>query len=121
MKRIFGGSTNSDAGNRHVRTESNLYARIIRQARPYWLQLVGVLLLSMLASPISLLVPLPLKIAVDSAIANHPLPPFLAALLPGSAVILHRDLVARGCSSDRDQFALSTAGLFHFVYGDLYG
>jgi ATP-binding cassette subfamily B protein len=27
-----------------------------------------------------------LKIAVDSAIANHPLPPFLAALLPGSAV-----------------------------------
>ena len=85
-KRIFGGSTNSGAGNRHFRTESNLYARIIRQARPYWLHLVGVFLLSMLASPISLLVPLPLKIAVDSAIANHPLPPFLAALLPGSAV-----------------------------------
>src|SRR5215831_15433126 len=86
MKRIFGGSTNSGAGNRRVRMESNLYARIIRQARPYWLHLVGVFLLSILASPISLLVPLPLKIAVDSAIANHPLPPFLAALLPGSAV-----------------------------------
>jgi len=40
----------------------------------------------MLASPISLLVPLPLKIAVDSAIANHPLPSFLAALLPASTV-----------------------------------
>ena len=86
MKRIFGGSTNSGAGNRRVRMESNLYARIIRQARPYWLHLVGVFLLSILASPISLLVPLPLKIAVDSAIANHPLPPFLAALLPESAV-----------------------------------
>src|SRR5262245_10815460 len=85
MRRIFGDSTNSGAGNRHVRTQS-IYARIIRQARPYWLHLVGVFLLSMLASPISLLLPLPLKIAVDSAIANHPLPPFLAALLPGSAV-----------------------------------
>src|SRR5262249_52543249 len=86
MRRIFGDSTNSGAGNRHVRTESNLYARIIHQARPCWLHLVGVFLLSMLASPISLLLPLPLKIAVDSAIANHPLPPFLVALLPGSAV-----------------------------------
>jgi len=79
MKRIFDGSINSDAGHR-------LYARIIRQARPYWLHLVGLFLLSTLASPISLLVPLPLKIAVDSAIANHPVPPFLAALLPASAV-----------------------------------
>jgi ATP-binding cassette, subfamily B, bacterial len=79
MKRIFDGSINSDAGHR-------LYARIIRQARPYWLHLVGLFLLSMLASPISLLVPLPLKIAVDSAIANLPLPSFLAALLPASTV-----------------------------------
>jgi len=79
MERIFDGSIKSDARHR-------LYARIIRQARPYWLHLVGLSLLSMLASPISLLVPLPLKIAVDSAIANHPLPPFLAALLPASTV-----------------------------------
>ena len=86
MKRSFGGLTNLDVGKRHVRTEYNLYARIIRQARPYWLHLIGVLVLSLLASPISLLVPLPLKITVDSAIANHPLPPFLAAFLPSSAV-----------------------------------
>ena len=79
MERIFDGSIKSDAGHR-------LYARIIRQIRPYWLHLVGLFLLSMLASPISLLVPLPLKIAVDSAIANHPLPSFLAALLPASTV-----------------------------------
>jgi ATP-binding cassette, subfamily B, bacterial len=86
MKRVFGASTNSDAGKRHVRTEFNLYARIIGQARPYWPHLIGVFLVSTLASPISLLIPLPLKIAVDSAIGSHPLPPFLAALLPGSAV-----------------------------------
>jgi ATP-binding cassette, subfamily B, bacterial len=72
MERIFDGVIKSNAGHR-------LYARIIRQARPYWLHLVGLFLLSMLASPISLLVPLPLKITVDSAIANHPLPSFLAA------------------------------------------
>jgi ATP-binding cassette subfamily B protein len=47
--------------------------------------LIGVLVLSSLASPISLLIPLPLKIAVDSAIAHHPLPSFLVMLLPGSA------------------------------------
>jgi ATP-binding cassette subfamily B protein len=86
MKRSFGGSTNLDAGKRHVRTEYNLYARIIRQARPYWLHLLGVFLWSTLASPLGLLAPLPLKIAVDSAIASHPLPPFFAALLPGSAI-----------------------------------
>jgi ATP-binding cassette subfamily B protein len=87
MKRIVDGSINSEAGNHHLGTKSsNLYARIIRQAGPYWLHLVGLFLLSTLASPISLLVPLPLKIAVDSAIANHPVPPFLAALLPASAV-----------------------------------
>src|SRR5262249_2274413 len=86
MKRNFSGSTNSDTGKGHVFTEFNLYTRIIRQARPYWPHLLGVFLLSTLASPISLLVPLPLKIPVDSAIASHPLPPFLAAVLPGSAI-----------------------------------
>src|SRR6516164_4521446 len=85
MKGIFGGSSNSDSGKPHVRTELNLYGRIIRQIRPYWSHLLGVFLLSTLASPISLLVPLPLKIAVDSAIGSHPLPSFLAVLLPGSA------------------------------------
>jgi ATP-binding cassette subfamily B protein len=85
MKGIFGGSSNSDSGKPHVRTELNLYGRIIRQIRPYWSHLLTVFLLSTLASPISLLVPLPLKIAVDNAIASHPLPPFLAVLLPRSA------------------------------------
>jgi ATP-binding cassette subfamily B protein len=86
MKRSFGGLTNLDAAKHPFRTEYNLYARIFRQARPYWLHLIGVLVLSSLASPISLLVPLPLKITVDSAIANHPLPAFLATFLPTSVI-----------------------------------
>jgi ATP-binding cassette, subfamily B, bacterial len=87
MTRIVDGSITPEAGDHHLRRRSsNLYARIIHQVGPCWLHLVGLFLLSMLASPISLLFPLPLKIAVDSAIADHPLPLFLAALLPASAV-----------------------------------
>ena len=62
-----------------------LLRRLLRQARPYWLHISGILLLSVLASPLALLVPLPLKIAVDSAIGSEPLPGFLAALLPEAA------------------------------------
>jgi ATP-binding cassette, subfamily B, bacterial len=87
MKRIVDGSITPEPGDHHIpRRASNLYARIIHQARPCWLHLVGLFLVSILASPISLLFPLPLKIAVDSAIADHPLPLFLAALVPASAV-----------------------------------
>ena len=82
MKRSVGSSIIADVGRRHGRTESNLYARIIRQARPYWLHLLGVFLLSTLASPLALLIPLPLKLIVDSAIGTTPLPWGLEALLP---------------------------------------
>jgi ATP-binding cassette, subfamily B, bacterial len=85
MNRDFSGSTNSNDGKHHLPAEKTLFARIMLQARPYWLHLLGVSLLSILAMPISLLVPLPLKIAVDSAIGSHPLLPFLAALMPESA------------------------------------
>jgi ABC-type multidrug transport system fused ATPase/permease subunit len=74
----------SDAGQRRRHT-SRLYARIFQQIRRYWPHLVALFLLGILGSAINLLVPLPLKIAVDSAIADHPLPPFLMALLPDIA------------------------------------
>lgn len=62
-----------------------LYRRILSQARPYWYQIVGVFLLDLLASPLGLLSPVPLKIAVDSAIGGHPLPPFVEVLVPAGA------------------------------------
>jgi ATP-binding cassette, subfamily B, bacterial len=62
-----------------------LLRRLMRQARAYWPHISGVLLLSLLSAPIALLTPLPIKIAVDSAIGSHPLPGFLDALLPGAA------------------------------------
>lgn len=82
MKSSFGSSINVDAAQHDVGTQSNLYTRILRQTRPYWPHLLGVLLLSVLASPLALLIPLPLKLVVDSAIGTNPLPWGLTAVLP---------------------------------------
>ena len=59
-----------------------LYRRLGQQARPYWCQFLGILLLSLLSPPLALLAPLPLKIAVDNVVHSHPLPRFLDAWLP---------------------------------------
>ena len=44
----------------------HLYKRLLCQARPYWAHIGGILLLGLLSTPLALLTPLPLKIAVDS-------------------------------------------------------
>jgi ATP-binding cassette subfamily B protein len=59
--------------------------RLLRQARPYWPHLGGLLLLSLLSTPLALLTPLPLKIVVDSVIGSKPLPGFLDPLVPDAA------------------------------------
>ncbi len=59
-----------------------LFRRLLSQARPYWPHVVALFLLSLLSSPLSLLAPLPLKIAVDSVIGSHPLPHVIAPLVP---------------------------------------
>src|SRR6266853_1967190 len=61
-----------------------LYLRLFRWARPYWAYLVGLFLLSLLATPLALLVPLPLKIALDSGLGSRPLPHVLRAFLPAA-------------------------------------
>src|SRR5881396_1900655 len=66
-------------------TDLTLYRRLWRQARPYRPHIGCLFLLSLLSTPLALLTPLPLKIAVDSVIGSHPLPRFLDALLPPSA------------------------------------
>jgi len=69
-----------------------MYRRLAAYARPYWLQILLVLLLQLLATPLALLGPLPLKIAVDTVIGARPLPGWLQAVLPagltGSATML---------------------------------
>jgi ATP-binding cassette subfamily B protein len=54
-----------------------LYRRLFMQGGAYWVHLVGVSLLSLFPAPSALLLPLPLKIAVDSIIGDRPIPVFL--------------------------------------------
>ena len=61
-----------------------LYRRLCQQVWPYRRYLAGILLLSLLAPPLALLVPLPLRIALDNIIGRRPLSGVLAALLPES-------------------------------------
>jgi ATP-binding cassette subfamily B protein len=61
-----------------------LYRRLLRLAKPYWLHILGIFLLTLLATPLTLLTPLPLKIAVDSVLGSEPLPAFLKLLLPAA-------------------------------------
>src|SRR2546427_12537955 len=68
-------------------TDFTLYRRLLHQARPYWPYIVGIFLIGLLSSLLTLLTPLPLKIAVDSVIGSHPVPGFLNALLP--AAVFH--------------------------------
>src|SRR5437660_11076006 len=62
-----------------------LYRRLLQEARPYWFHLAGLFGLGLLASPVALLTPVPLKIAVDSVLGGHPLPVFLQSFFPETA------------------------------------
>ncbi|TMK79068.1 MAG: ABC transporter ATP-binding protein [Actinobacteria bacterium] len=65
---------------------SRMSRRILRQIAPFWPQIALLLFVDLLATPLLLLTPVPLKIAVDSVIASHPLPGFVDGFLPASVV-----------------------------------
>ena len=58
--------------------------QVLRQARPCWWHFLGIILLSLLATPFALLLPLPLKIVVDNVINQHPAPELLTRWLPAA-------------------------------------
>jgi ATP-binding cassette, subfamily B, bacterial len=59
--------------------------RLLDLARPSYPHLVGIFLLGVISVPISILMPVPLKIAVDSVIGHTPLPAVLEHFVPRSA------------------------------------
>src|SRR5437016_9107929 len=67
-------------------TDVALYQRLLRQARPYWLHLAGLFAIGVVASPIALLNPVPLKIVVDSVLGSRPLPAYVQAIVPTAAM-----------------------------------
>ena len=67
-------------GNRDL----NLFKRILQQVKPYRKKLLSYFFLSFMATPLALLVPIPLKIVVDQVIGGQPLPNWLNVLTPES-------------------------------------
>ena len=71
----------------HTKGDVAIFRRALGYARPYWLHLAGVFLLSLLATPLALLAPLPLAMVVNVLSGEHAVPAFLAHLLPGSVTV----------------------------------
>jgi ATP-binding cassette subfamily B protein len=59
-----------------------IYRRLLLEAKPFWPNIAALFALSLLAAPLTLLNPLPLKIVVDSVLGTHPLPAWLAWVFP---------------------------------------
>jgi ATP-binding cassette, subfamily B, bacterial len=67
-----------------VSSDLTLYRRLLLQARPYWPHLALLFGLSLVATPLALLAPLPLKLVVDSVLGSRPLPHLLAVWFPAA-------------------------------------
>ncbi|HEX9794817.1 MAG TPA: ABC transporter ATP-binding protein [Planctomycetota bacterium] len=67
---------------RESRSDLRLLARLLREARPAWKHLAGLFAMGLLATPLALLVPLPLAIVVDSVLGDAPLAGWCSALMP---------------------------------------
>ena len=59
-----------------------LYRRLLGDARGHWRGILLLLGMSLLAAPLALLMPIPVKIVVDHVLSDKPLPDLLAFLLP---------------------------------------
>ena len=64
------------------RDAARLYRQLLLEARPYWPRILLLAFVNLLATPIALLGPVPLKIAVDSIAGSVPLPGFYRAIVP---------------------------------------
>ena len=65
--------------------KSGTWTRVLRQVRPLWGQLALIVFLCMVSAPIAMLLPLPLKIAVDGVLGKQGAPPWMQRLLPAVA------------------------------------
>ena len=62
----------------------SIIIRLLILARPYWGGITLIFSIGLLAVPLALLVPVPIKLVVDSVIGSRPLPDFLLTVLPGN-------------------------------------
>lgn len=65
-----------------VNTDTQLFRRILQQAKPYRFQIGLYFGLSMLATPLALLSPVPMKLVVDNVIGRDAIPQWLDYFIP---------------------------------------
>jgi ATP-binding cassette, subfamily B, bacterial len=68
------------------RNSQRLSRRILGQIRPFWLQILLLLVVDLLATPLLLLSPVPVALAVGTLIGGQPLPGLVDAFVPDSVV-----------------------------------
>ena len=64
----------------------HLCRRVLLEARPFWPHILGLAAVNLLATPIALLAPVPLKIAVDSIAGSAPFPELYRVWLPSETL-----------------------------------
>jgi ATP-binding cassette, subfamily B, bacterial len=64
------------------RSDVAVYLRIMAEARPFWPHLALTFVVGLLATPLALLTPVPVKVAVDNVLGSEPLPAVIASLAP---------------------------------------
>jgi len=64
------------------KSDRRLFLRMVRLTKPCWPHLAVIALLSLVSTPLSLLVPLPLKIAVDTVIGEQAMPSWIHIWVP---------------------------------------
>jgi ATP-binding cassette, subfamily B, bacterial len=74
--------TDGDGVRRY--TDRTLLRRLASELRPYGLQVGGLFLLSLLATPLTLLTPVPLAVTVDTVLGSDPLSGVLDAITPAA-------------------------------------
>src|SRR5436309_2170551 len=75
-------------------SDFHLLGRLLRQARPYWPHLAALLVLGLLATPLALLMPLPLALVVDGFSGADPVPDVVRGFLPEGAALSPGGLLA---------------------------
>ena len=64
-------------------SDLSLVKRLLLETRPFWSHILGIFVLSLLSTPLALLMPVPIKIIVDNVLGTQPLPDFVRHFLPG--------------------------------------
>ena len=64
------------------RSDLAVYLRVMAEARAFWPHLALTFVVGLLGTPLALLTPVPVKLAVDNVLGSDPLPAIIASFSP---------------------------------------